>query len=636
MKGGAQLVMTAEYAYKAACLSGGQKMQRWLHGEQLGVFGGGLLLVLLLSLFDFGWLGWSRGIDHWGNDALQKQYASRRDIARDVVVVNIDQHSLEQLAGEVGRWPWPRQVHAELIEGIARQQPKAIVFDLLFNEPDLDRPDSDAALADAVAAHKMVYLPTVLLQDGEGALANRELPSGLHGKAGPLARPDARSPLLLPAVIGDRSAWRGGLINFERDDDGVGRRYLLAGLHEGWRFASLPATLALDFGWPAPEGDSMTLNWPAGVRHVSYADLYADFNNEHPKRPANEFRNKIVVIGTAAPGLQDLRLTPLSDLHPGVDILATAIDNLQQQSWLYAPSRGWLWPLWLLLGGALAWAFRHGVSPLRSGATLLLVSLLAAGAAWAALGQRWLLPLWSSLAWAWIYYWLAALVAYLREREKRERAVRMFNRFLDPRVVQQLVASGRIDSQAGAQSRDITVLFSDIRGFTTLSESHSPEYIVNLLNRYFAMQVEIIFRHGGTLDKFIGDAIMAFWNAPVDDPEHGRRAVAAALEMSAALQRFRAELGEIGQGFDVGIGLHSGPAVVGFIGASERLDYTAIGDTVNLASRIEGLTKGVARVLVSDSTRQCCAGHYQFVDHGSFTVKGREQAVQLFEPKEKT
>jgi len=179
------------------------------------------------------------------------------------------------------------------------------------------------------------------------------------------------------------------------------------------------------------------------------------------------------------------------------------------------------------------------------------------------------------------------------------------------------------------------VLFSDIRGFTTMSESHTPEQIVTLLNRYFSLQVAIIFRHGGTLDKFIGDAIMAFWGAPQDDPKHAQHAVAAALEMEQCLLQFKQELGTEGADFDVGIGVHSGRAVVGFIGSDERLEYTAIGDTVNLSSRIEGLTKGVARVLVSSDTVARCGNEYEFSAMGSYAVKGRVQEVELFLPREK-
>jgi adenylate cyclase len=237
------------------------------------------------------------------------------------------------------------------------------------------------------------------------------------------------------------------------------------------------------------------------------------------------------------------------------------------------------------------------------------------------------------LLFGWGFYFAAALSEYMREKKSREQTVRMFNRFLDPRVVESLVAHGETPQSLSGQARDITVLFSDIRGFTTMSESHTPEQIVALLNRYFSLQVEVIFRHGGTLDKFIGDAIMAFWGAPQDDPQHAAHAVAAAIEMEQCLLKFKQELGDEGKDFDVGIGIHSGKAVVGFIGSDERLDYTAIGDTVNLSSRIEGLTKGVARILVSSDTVAQCQGAFDFVPTGSYKVKGRLQEVELFSVK---
>jgi len=210
----------------------------------------------------------------------------------------------------------------------------------------------------------------------------------------------------------------------------------------------------------------------------------------------------------------------------------------------------------------------------------------------------------------------------------------LFSRFVNPHVVKQLIERGGIEG--AGQTREVTLLFSDIRGFTTLSETRKPEEVVALLNRYFSLQVDVVFRHGGSLDKFIGDCIMALWGAPLDDPEHARHAVACALDMADTLQAFKRELGAEQSDFDVGIGLHSGPAVVGLIGSDKRREYTAIGDSVNLASRIEGLTKDAKRrILVSRDTMEKCADSVDFVPAGSYKVKGRAQEVELFEPKRK-
>jgi adenylate cyclase len=251
-------------------------------------------------------------------------------------------------------------------------------------------------------------------------------------------------------------------------------------------------------------------------------------------------------------------------------------------------------------------------------------------ASYAGVTFRLVLPLLTPMVMAAALFGASTLYTYLHERRERLKAVDFFSRFVNPHVVRDLLERGGIPERG--QSREITVLFSDIRGFTTLSETRKPEEIVELLNRYFGRQVEVIFRHGGCLDKFIGDAIMAFWGAPLDDPEHARHAVMAALEMSDNLEAFKRELGEAGKAFDVGIGLNSGPAVLGIIGSENKREYTAIGDTVNLGSRIEGLTKGVARILISEDTMRRCQGAFDFVDHGQHVVKGRERPVRLFEP----
>jgi adenylate cyclase len=286
----------------------------------------------------------------------------------------------------------------------------------------------------------------------------------------------------------------------------------------------------------------------------------------------------------------------------------------------------------LALVALVSIGFNRGFNAQHIGYAMIAVTLVAVGTMWVLLRNGLFVPILVGLTLGWTFYLLCSAIAYLQERAQRLRTSTMFKRFLDPRVVADLIERGEIDYRQDARALEVSVLFSDIRGFTTLSETSPPEEVVALLNRHFSRQVEVIFRHGGTLDKFIGDAIMAFWGAPAAMPDHAKRAVEAALEMSVTLERWRVEAGGTHDGLDVGIGIHTGSAVVGFIGSGERLDYTAIGDTVNLASRIEGQTKGIARILVSEATRDACINDFEWRDHGVFHVKGREQGVRLFEP----
>jgi adenylate cyclase len=211
----------------------------------------------------------------------------------------------------------------------------------------------------------------------------------------------------------------------------------------------------------------------------------------------------------------------------------------------------------------------------------------------------------------------------------------MFSRFLDPTVVNKLLKDDGLSPSNLNKKQVLTVLFSDIRGFTQIAEKSDAKSLVNLLNEYFDQQVEVIFKHHGTLDKFIGDCIMAFWGAPLEIENHAVSAIETALAMEEKLAIFKKSLPEHLQSFDVGIGIHTGECLVGMIGAERRLDYTVIGDAVNLASRIEGLTKNSARILVSEQTKELTNHAFDFIYQGEHKVKGREALVKLYQPTRK-
>jgi adenylate cyclase len=600
-----------------------------------------ILLIAAVAVVETLWLNSLTGLDHRLGDALVRRQALKHAPDPEVILVAIDERSLEAMAAEHGRYPWPRSVHAQLLEQLARAGARAVVFDVMFTDPDAGREPDDAYLVETAVATPSAFFPLVRLEgaDDSQGISLDDYGERLGFTKTPEARPGARAALLLPfeqiALTG-----RTGAINFLRDEDGVGRRYPVRIDAQGWRIPSLPARVAGALGYAVPDEDSIEIRWrgrPEDRARISYSDLLADLSLEQPQVYGEQVKDRIVVVGALASGLGDLRPTPMDAVHPGVDILAAAIETLKNGD---APARvpALAGTLLALAGIALVVVlFRAGFGPVPTAGVLLVVTPLSVGATYGALGAGWVLPAVTPLAFTWVTYLARSVHEYLRERAIKKQAVAAFGRFVDPRIVDTLVAQGGGDPRAvKGESRTITLLFSDIRGFTTLSESRQPQEIVEILNHYFSKQVEVIFRHGGTVDKFIGDAIMAFWGAPVDDPQHARNAVKAAIEMGRVVDEFRKELPpDVAKDFDIGIGVHTGPAVVGFIGHERKLDYTAIGDSVNLASRIEGATKGVARILVSEATRSACEGDFMFSDRGTFKAKGKSSEVLLFEPAEK-
>lgn len=607
------------------------------------------ILILLAFIVEIFWLRLFQPLENRFSDTLIARHAqmaaTESQPDSDIVIVDIDERSLVTLADSAGRWPWPRAIHAELLQGIEQQKPRAVIFDILFSDADLTRPEGDAYFADVIANSPNSFFPMLRLNTNEHSqgISLAKYGSYLGVVQTSDADPEAKVSMVLPlpAML---ETGRLGTHNALADSDAVVRRYPMYFDESGWQVPSLPLTVAKHLGFQGlPTAPNIILNWHGtalSYQRVSYADVYQDFQRSMPTRSSDEFTNKIVIIGSTASGLHDIRPTPVAAFHPGVEILANAIDNLKNQNPLVQASQLIQSLTAVSLIGLLAFCFTAYRQMIWLGLALILIStgLLLAQS----LALRWqlLMPMLTVVMFAWVYYLIAALMEYLQERKTRERAVETFGRFLDPRVVQALVDKGETTESLSGKSQQITVLFSDIRGFTTLSENSAPEQIVELLNTYFNLQADAIFKHQGTLDKYIGDAIMAFWGAPTHQANHALLAVAAALEMEQRLEQFRLEAGALGRDLDIGIGVHSGNAVVGFIGAKNRQDYTAIGDTVNLSSRIEGLTKGVARILVSEDTKALCeqAGEncpFEFKDMGSHSVKGRAEAVRLYEPGKK-
>ena len=629
-------------------------------------------IVLIGAAVETGWLGLLVPLENRLSDTLIRLHAKGLSADPDIVIVDIDEKSLAVIGETQGRYPWPRSVHATLLEGILKQKPRAVVFDIVFSDNDYTAAgDSDAYFNEVIHSSRNIFFP--ILRASVASARNDRDSEAVLGKFGPSwgfiptesANQHASVALILPFGA-EHGNWRFGTIDYNKDEDDIGRRYDLFTPAYGWLIPSLPARVAMDLGYNVPQQKDFLIYWRGGQfahPRIPYYELYQDVQKRTPARNPHELTNKIVIIGATAPILGDLRATPVASLYPGVEILATAIDDLKNQQFLQAPPSGIKFLLTALLITLLVGAFRRT----QNAAIIFLLFFpftpLLIGVSYYAVTARVLLPVLSPLVFGWLFYAAASLNEYITERRSRQRTIDQFSRFLDPQVVQQVIGD---DSESiKTHNTEISVLFSDIRSFTTLSEGRSPQLIFALLNRYFSSQVNVIFQHGGTMDKFIGDAIMAFWGAPLPDPEHARHAVEAALDMSDEIPRFRetlariaelaakqekdklgelaeitsldelAGLKDIAPNFEIGIGIHSGPATVGMLGFEGRMDYTCIGDAVNTASRTEGQTKGKARILVTAETRERCGEEFDFIDHGVYKVKGREQEVHLYEPVRK-
>lgn len=279
----------------------------------------------------------------------------------DIIIVDINEASLAAMAQDYGRWPWPRQVLGEFLEHLEKQQPKAVVFDILFSDADVYNPDSDAYFNDAIAATNNTFFPMLRLDPASDSLSQVK-PAMIPGVTPlPGAQPDATVAVVLPYFQAALDGGRLGLHNIYPDADNVARRYSVYRDDYGWKLPSLPARIAQELGWSEPPAQQVLLNWrgqPFTYRNVSFSDLFADMGSKDKKRPQDEFKNKIVIIGSTAPSLFDIKATPMDKMHPGVEILATAIDNFKHSDYLRFPeARAAYLLLTLVIVWVTAWWF---------------------------------------------------------------------------------------------------------------------------------------------------------------------------------------------------------------------------------------------------------------------------------------
>lgn len=597
-----------------------------------------------------------------------------------VAILDVDDRSI----AEIGQWPWPRTRFAELVDKATADGAVAIGFDIVFAEPDrltparvaadnpalpaplaealAELPDNDAVLARAFAGSRVVVGQTSIRSSLSTPVSSRDLPDVAYATLGPDPTPYLMSfPELIENLPELEAAAAGrGVFNVRPDHDGVYRRapmvvqvagHLRMGLSpELLRVATGGAPFAIRTndagidgvvlaGRLVPTSEDGTvhpyLTPSTPERFVSAADVISG------RMPPGRLAGRLVLVGTSAIGLEDYRATPLGVQMAGVEIHAQMLENMLSETLLVRPN----YAIGAEIIAMLVMCFLIVVLSPVSNAKLLITSALLFLASFALFSYglfakyRLLIdpsfPVLSSLAT--IMY--MATTNYLREERRRMRIRAAFGQYVSKDLVAELSDSEE-GLKLGGENREITLLFSDVRGFTAIAESFrdDPGGLTRLMNRFLNLLSFAILDEKGTIDKFMGDAVMAFWNAPLDHPDHCAAACRAALRMKADVDRLNKERRLIAEQekrvfrlIDIGIGINTGVCTVGNMGSDMRFDYTAMGDPVNLASRLEGQSRhyGTA-IIVGSSTEAAVRGKFAMLELDLIRVKGKAQPERVF------
>jgi adenylate cyclase len=598
---------------------------------------------------------------------------------RPVVIVDVDEASLKA----IGQWPWPRTTVADLITQITQLGAVAIGFDIIFPEPDrmspavaersfrgidaetrakLDSlPSNDDALAEAIRHSRVVV--------GQAGAATPEVKTAVDAalQTGFAVRgPDPHPYLITFAgllrnvpVIEQAAAGR-GLFSINPESDGIIRRVPVIMAAQG----SLVPSLSMEMLRVVTGSSAILVRVDqAGVQAVAVPGLevptdrngqfWVHFNRHDPERyvsakdvlqgnvPPDRLAGKLVLIGTSAIGLLDLKTTPLDAAIPGVEVHAQILESVLSKSSLVNPNYA--------IGAELAIAVLFGLAiivaapMLPASIVIVLGGCLIAGLIGLSLylfvEHNLLIDFTYPLISSWLIYLVLTFVNYFREQKQRRQIRSAFGYYLSPHMVEQLARSPE-KLVLGGEERRMTILFSDVRGFTTISEHYKddPQGLTRLMNRFLTPLTNAIIERKGTIDKYIGDAIMAFWNAPVDDNEQEANACEAALEMLLRAETLNSELkreaeanGGVYMPLRIGIGLNTGPCVVGNMGSDFRFNYSVLGDTVNLASRLEGRTKDYRiPIVIGSRTAEGAKQKFAVMEIDLIMVKGKKQPEAVF------
>ena len=604
---------------------------------------------------------------------LQPRVATQRP----VVIVDIDEQSLRKY----GQWPWPRTRVAEIVTRLTRAGAFVIGFDVVFAEPDRLSPDvvadvfrnldeetrqkirasssTDSVFADALRQSRVVLgetgLPIPVPQ------SEAPPPTGI-AMLGPDPRPllPDYPGLLRNLPILDKAAAGRGLFSIRPERDGIVRRVPMIMIAQG----EIKPALAFEMLRVGTGASTIQIKSDvAGVRSIAipgfelptdrHGQLWIHFSPRDPARYVSaadvlegrvgptEVERRLVLIGTSAAGLLDLKTTPVDPTMPGVEVHAQILESMLSQSMLSAPHDIIAAELGaaLLIGAMIIW-----LAPILSPFLLLAfgaaISALVIGTSWYYYTQHKLLidftyPLLSSI----LIYLILVFTNYVGEQAQRRRIRSAFSQYLSPTLVAQLAQSPE-KLVLGGEQRNMTIMFSDVRGFTTISEMYKddPQGLTSLMNSFLTPLTNAIIDRKGTIDKYMGDAIMAFWNAPLDDPTHEINACEAAIDMLDRVEKLnlvrKQEADSNSRPYfpiNIGVGINTGSCVVGNMGSDLRFDYSVLGDSVNLASRLEGQCKSYGLpIIVGSRTALVAKDRFAVLEIDFVAVKGKKEPEVVY------
>ena len=566
-------------------------------------------------------------------DLIQKY--DKPTVSEDVVIVEIDEKSIEQN----GQWPWKRTVLADVIWRLREAGAGIIVLPILFSEEDRLGGDMDLAQA-------LVQNGIVIAQTGTTQTNKNSVPRGVAKIGDPLPWLFEWPGMLGPIPLLGDNVDGVGVVNTTPEIDGVVRRLplLMRVGKEVYPSVALEV-IRVAVGDPsyqvkASEGGVIALRVPKfkTIKTDQYARIWLRWNKEFPTLSiTDDFRSvsgKTVIIGNTAQGISTIIATPNGEQYSHIAMavsLQTVINGenivrLDTATFLEYVAAGVLAIIIILLAGfAPYWLV---------GAVLLTVWSGTAYGAYFYFVKH--LQLWDA---SWIILvttitgFHAVFNRFVKEFGLKQQIKKQFEHYLDPGMVKKLQKDPSL-LKLGGEKRDMTFLFCDIRGFTPISEKYkgNPEGLTKLINRFLTRMTDVIIANGGTIDKFMGDCIMAFWNAPIEDPDHEQHAVQAAIDMQEELSKLNVQLAaEELSTISIGIGINTGEALVGNMGSDQRFDYSVIGDAVNVAARLESSSKTLGKtVVVGDRTYKAAKYDYNFDYIDSITVKGKSEPVKVY------